>query len=161
MPLLARVAHFAVRPAVPRLPAAALLLAAAASGGPAPVPVAPTAAAPQRSTLPTTPASSHRSWTTARNAPIPDTRNVYAAAGANMLPEAVRGAKRWAMLIFGERHLRGVLAQYSVHYDGQRPHRALRLRPPRPGSLVSAPVHGRIRRRPELVGLINEHETAS
>jgi putative transposase len=32
------------------------------------------------------------------------------------------------MLIFGERHLRGVLAQYSLHYNGQRPHRALQLR---------------------------------
>jgi hypothetical protein len=29
------------------------------------------------------------------------------------------------MLIFGERHLRGVLAQYSVHYNTQRPHRVL------------------------------------
>ncbi len=36
------------------------------------------------------------------------------------------------MLIFGERHLRSVLAQYSQHYNQQRPHRALQLRPPRP-----------------------------
>jgi hypothetical protein len=28
------------------------------------------------------------------------------------------------MLIFGERHLRGVLAQYSRHYNRHRPHRA-------------------------------------
>src|SRR6476619_920345 len=35
------------------------------------------------------------------------------------------------MLIFGERHLRSVLAQYSLHYNRQRPHRALQLRPPR------------------------------
>ena len=35
------------------------------------------------------------------------------------------------MLIFGERHLRGVLAQYSLHYNRQRPHRSLELRPPR------------------------------
>jgi transposase InsO family protein len=28
------------------------------------------------------------------------------------------------MLIFGERHLRSVLAQYSRHYNRQRPHRA-------------------------------------
>ena len=27
------------------------------------------------------------------------------------------------MLIFGERHLRSVLARYSLHYNGQRPHR--------------------------------------
>ena len=39
------------------------------------------------------------------------------------------------MLIFGERHLRSVLAQYSLHYNQQRPHRALQLRPPRPNHL--------------------------
>ena len=36
------------------------------------------------------------------------------------------------ILIFGERHLRTVLARYSAHYNGRRPHRALRLLPPRP-----------------------------
>jgi len=40
------------------------------------------------------------------------------------------------MLIFGERHLRQVLAVYAAHYNGQRPHRALGLRPPRPPSPV-------------------------
>jgi hypothetical protein len=41
------------------------------------------------------------------------------------------------MLIFGERHLRRVLAEYAAHYNMQlRPHRALQLRPPRPGSPV-------------------------
>jgi putative transposase len=38
------------------------------------------------------------------------------------------------MLIFGEQHLRRVLAIYATHYNGQRPHRALQLRPPRPES---------------------------
>jgi transposase InsO family protein len=33
------------------------------------------------------------------------------------------------MLIFGERHLRRVLAVYAAHYNARRPHRALRLRP--------------------------------
>ena len=46
------------------------------------------------------------------------------------------------MLIFGERHLRSVLAQYSLHYNRQRPHRALQLRPPRPDSAVFEPVRG-------------------
>ena len=36
------------------------------------------------------------------------------------------------MLIFGERHLRIVLAKYETHYNGRRPHRSLQLRPPRP-----------------------------
>ena len=29
------------------------------------------------------------------------------------------------ILIFGERHLRNVLARYAAHYNGRRPHRAL------------------------------------
>jgi putative transposase len=65
------------------------------------------------------------------------------------------------MLIFRERHLRGVLAQYSVHYNRQRPHRALQLRPPRPESPVPEPIHGKIRRRPILGGLINHYEVAA
>jgi hypothetical protein len=65
------------------------------------------------------------------------------------------------MLIFGERHLRHVLAAYADHYNARRPHRAPQLRPPRPTSPVPEPVHGGIRRRPILGGLINEYETAA
>jgi len=65
------------------------------------------------------------------------------------------------MLIFGERHLRSVLAHYSAHYNQQRPHRALQLRPPRPQAPVPKPVHGKIRRRPILGGLINQYEAAA
>jgi putative transposase len=65
------------------------------------------------------------------------------------------------MLIFGEWHLRRVLAEYAAHYNAQRPHRALQLRPPRPQSPVPDPVYGRIRRRPILGGLINQYEPAA
>jgi putative transposase len=65
------------------------------------------------------------------------------------------------MLIFGEQHLLTVLAEYSAHYNTQRPHRALQLRPPRPESPVPEPVYGRIRRRPVLGGLINRYEPAA
>jgi transposase InsO family protein len=65
------------------------------------------------------------------------------------------------MLIFGERHLRSVLAQYSLHYNRQRPHRALQLCPPRPQAPAPEPIHGRIRRRPILGGLINQYEPAA
>jgi putative transposase len=65
------------------------------------------------------------------------------------------------MLIFGERHLRRVLAAYATHYNTRRPHRALRLRPPRPQVPVPEPACGRIRRRPVLGGLINEYEPAA
>ena len=50
------------------------------------------------------------------------------------------------MLIFEERHLRRVLAEYAVHYNAQRLHRAMQLRPPRPESPVPQPALGRIRR---------------
>ena len=65
------------------------------------------------------------------------------------------------MLIFGERHLRRVLAEYAAHYNTQRPHRALQLRPPRPGSPGPEAMHGKIRRRPVLGGLLNEYEPAA
>ena len=65
------------------------------------------------------------------------------------------------ILIFGERHLRTVLARYSAHYNGRRPHRALSLVPPRPAQ--AAPDRGcqQIRRRPILGGLISEYERAA
>jgi hypothetical protein len=64
------------------------------------------------------------------------------------------------ILIFGERHLRTVLARYSVHY-GRRPHRALRRRPPHPDHLAPDLEHQQIRRRPVLGGLTNEYERAA
>ena len=36
------------------------------------------------------------------------------------------------MLIFGQRHLRAILAQYEAHYNGRRPHRSRQLHPSRP-----------------------------
>jgi len=65
------------------------------------------------------------------------------------------------ILIFGERHLRIVLAHYSTHYNGRRPHRALQLQPPRPDLLDPDLDYRRIRRRPVLGGLINEYERAA
>jgi putative transposase len=41
------------------------------------------------------------------------------------------------MLIFSERHLRTILAQYETHYNGRRPHRSRQLRPPRPDDPVA------------------------
>ena len=65
------------------------------------------------------------------------------------------------MLIFGERHLRRVLAGYAAHYNRRRPHRSLKLRPPRPDTPVPEPIRGKIRRRPILGGLINQYEPAA
>src|ERR1022692_4576020 len=65
------------------------------------------------------------------------------------------------MLIFGERHLRLVLAEYARHYYGRCPHRSRELRPPRPDHPVADLSRDRIKRRPVLGGLINEYERAA
>ena len=62
------------------------------------------------------------------------------------------------ILIFGKRHLRTVLAQYSTHYNGRRPHRALQLLPPHPDHPSPDLSHRQIKRRPVLGGLLNEYE---
>ena len=65
------------------------------------------------------------------------------------------------MLIFGERHLRSVMAEYARNYNGRRPHRALQLQPPRPDHLVADLCQQRVKRRPVLGGLLNEYERAA
>jgi putative transposase len=65
------------------------------------------------------------------------------------------------ILIFGERHLRTVLARFGAHYNGRRPHRALQLQPPHPDLPAPDLNCRRIRRRPVLGGLINEYERAA
>jgi transposase InsO family protein len=59
------------------------------------------------------------------------------------------------MLIFGQRHLRTILAGYEAHYNGRRPHRSRQLHPPRPDHPVADLSYERIKRQPVLGGLIN------
>ena len=65
------------------------------------------------------------------------------------------------MLIFGQRHLQLVLAQYEAHYNGRRPHRSRHLHPPRLDRPVADLTQKQIKRRPVLGGLINEYERAA
>ncbi len=65
------------------------------------------------------------------------------------------------MLIFGQWHLRAILAQYEADYNGRRPHRSRQLRPPRPDHPVADLSQERIQRRPVLGGLISEYERAA
>jgi putative transposase len=65
------------------------------------------------------------------------------------------------VLIFGQRHLRSVLAQYEAHYNGRRPHRSRQLHPPRPDHPIADLPREPIQRRPVLGGLINEYEPAA
>jgi len=62
------------------------------------------------------------------------------------------------MLIFGERHLRRVLAQYEAHYSGRRPRRSCQLHPPVPDHPVADLSQVLVKRRPVLGGLLNEYE---
>jgi putative transposase len=68
-------------------------------------------------------------------------------------------------LILGPWHLRRVLTEYAIHYNGHRPHQSLNQRCPGADPVISAlSITGlagrRIRRRPGLGGLINEYEAA-
>jgi putative transposase len=90
-------------------------------------------------------------------------------------PRANAFAERWVrtvraevtdrMLIAGSRHLRAVLDEYAAHYNRHRPHRAMSLRPPDGGAILTAPVAdlamARIRRCEVLGGLIHEYERAA
>jgi transposase InsO family protein len=103
---------------------------------------------------------------------------VFTAAGIDVIktpprcPRANAFAERWVrtlrreltdrMLIFGQRHLRHVLAEYVQHYNERRPHQALNLSPPRPpATVIDLAEQRRIHRKPILGGLINEYEQAA
>ncbi|MFR9779487.1 transposase [Micromonospora sp. MS34] len=103
---------------------------------------------------------------------------VFAGAGIEVVktpprcPRANAYAERWVrtlrteltdrMLIFGQRHLRHVLAEYVQHYNECRPHQALDLSPPRPpATVIDLDEQRRIRRKPILGGLVNEYERAA
>ena len=85
-------------------------------------------------------------------------RSPRANACAERFVLTVRTEVTDPMLIFGQRHLRTILAEYEAHYNGRRPHRSRQLRPPRPDHPVADLSRERIQRRPVLGGLISEYE---
>jgi putative transposase len=64
------------------------------------------------------------------------------------------------LLILNRRHLERVLRVYVHHYNRERPHRALELRPPEPKAHARSAV-GEIHRRDRLGGLIHEYYRAA
>jgi putative transposase len=95
---------------------------------------------------------------------------VFAGNGTRVIttparpPRANSSAERYAgtlrregldqLLILGEQHLRVVLAGYSRHYNGHRPHQARSQLPPQrePGQVVDVTARDRVhagRRRPD------------
>jgi transposase InsO family protein len=60
------------------------------------------------------------------------------------------------LLIYGERHLRTVLAEYERHFNDHRPHQGRSLHPPmHPGKVID--MTARIRHRRTVTGLIREY----
>ena len=86
------------------------------------------------------------------------------APRANAVCERMVGTLRRELLdrilIVNHAHLRHVLDEYLIHYNGHRPHRTLGQQPPNPRSVPPSP-DGRVQRRPILSGLINEYHRAA
>ncbi len=102
---------------------------------------------------------------------------VFAADGIQIIkapvqaPNANAYAERWVrtvrqecldwLLIWGRRHLERVLDEYVRHYNDERPHRSLALRPPRTvhdrSNLGAVTVAPSIQRRDRLGGLVHEY----
>ncbi len=62
------------------------------------------------------------------------------------------------LMVFDERHLRAVLAEFADYYNRDRPHRSLRLESPLPSSVQA---HGRVVSRPILGGLHHVYARAA
>ena len=88
-------------------------------------------------------------------------RSPWANAHAERFVLTARTEVTDRMLIFGQRHLRTILAQYEAHYNGRHPHRSRQLHPPRPDHPPADLSQERIQRRPVLGGLISEYERAA
>jgi putative transposase len=107
----------------------------------------------------------------------PSFDHVFAAIGAEAIttppaaPQANAFAERWVRsvghelldrtIIWNERQLRSLLEQYVTHYNGHRPHRALRQRAPDPGRVAEIDPATTIQRHPTCDGLINEYRPAA
>jgi putative transposase len=92
------------------------------------------------------------------------------APRANAICERVVGTLRREVfdrtLIFGERHLSKILAEYAEHYNDHRPHQSRGQRPPAVETTATRPIMDladvrSIRRQPVLDGLINQYHRAA
>ena len=102
----------------------------------------------------------------------PQADRVFRSAGAPviatplMAPRANAYAERWIgscrrecldrILILNQRHLEAVLGEYCLHFNQERPHRSLGLRPPASRGDPIPQISGRVERRTRLGGLLSE-----
>jgi putative transposase len=77
-------------------------------------------------------------------------RSPKANAIAERLVRTIRNECLDHIIVFNERHLRGVLLEFADYYNRDRPHRSLRLASPVPASVGSI---GEVASRPVLGGL--------
>ncbi|MEA2422690.1 MAG: putative transposase [Thermoleophilaceae bacterium] len=68
-----------------------------------------------------------------------------------------------SLMIVGQRQLERILRDYVEHYNRERPHRALDLRPPQAPLVLPLPAHpdAAVQRRERLGGLIHEYAWAA
>ncbi len=86
-------------------------------------------------------------------------------------PQANAFAERWVRsvrhelldrtIIWNERQLRALLAEYVTHYNEHRPHRSLGQRPPAGDDVAGIGSAEPIQRHATCGGLINEYHTAA
>ena len=88
-------------------------------------------------------------------------RSPKANASAERFVRTVRSECLDWLLVLNRRHLEHVLRVHTDHYNRQRPHRALALRPPKPGTDPLLPASGQIQRHDRLGGLIHEYDRAA
>jgi putative transposase len=103
--------------------------------------------------------------------------DVFAASGMRIIKTPVRSpranafAERFVgtlrrecldhLLIYGERHLRTVLAEYERHFNDHRPHQGRSLRPPTHDPSEAIDMTARIHHRITVTGLMNEYRRAA
>jgi hypothetical protein len=97
--------------------------------------------------------------------PISDELRELAVRFARQNPQwghrRIQGELLGLLLIYGERHLRTVLAEYERHYNGHRPHQARSLRPPLHDPREVIDMTLRIHRRRTVTSLISEYRRAA